>query len=268
MTVYDLGDPAALSVSIRDTAGTLADATTVVCTITLPDATTTTPSVTHSSTGVYSVSYTPTLAGRYKIRWVATGTNTSAYSDIFDVFASDPRFLISLADAREVLNLTSSNTTHDEELRLYLAAATVVIDAIDRPYLLETRTHTFHGGSRTLVLPETQIGSVTSITANGSTLPASSYRVDEFSGVIHAYYSWFPAGIRNIVVTYTTGDDEIPANVILAARELVRHWWQRSQQTPRPQFQGGVADGDMTYVANYAIPNFVVGILSPRYGVN
>ena len=95
MTVYDLGDPAALSVSIRDTAGTLADATSVVCTITLPDATTTTPSVTHSSTGVYSVSYTPTLAGRYKIRWVATGTNASAYSDIFDVFASDPRFLIS-----------------------------------------------------------------------------------------------------------------------------------------------------------------------------
>ena len=53
MTVYDLGDPAALSVSIRDSAGTLADATTVVYAIRLEDARAGTPWGTRGSTEHY-----------------------------------------------------------------------------------------------------------------------------------------------------------------------------------------------------------------------
>ena len=77
MSTYDLGDVVTVGVTVKDSAGVAADATTVVATVTLPDATTATPTVAHTGTGLYSVAYTPTMAGQHQIRWVATGTNAS-----------------------------------------------------------------------------------------------------------------------------------------------------------------------------------------------
>jgi len=265
--VYDLGDTVTLAYLNYSAAGALANATAMAATVTLPDLTTASASVTTSTTGTYSAAYTPTQAGRHLIRWVGTGSNPSAYTDIFDVFPADPRFLISLADARDVLNFAATNTTHDDELRLYLAAATVVVEELDRPYVQETQTFTCDGGRAAVVLPEAPITAVTSVTNEGTALASTAYRLNAGSGIVHYLNGTFPVGTQNIVFTYTTGLARIPANVILAARELVKHWYQRSQQSPRPQFQGVINDGDMTYVAGYAVPNFVVGILRPQVGV-
>ncbi len=271
MAVFDLGDVANLTVTVRNSSGTAANAGAVTCTITQPDGTTTAASVANTTTGVYSAGFTPSQAGRHLVRWVATGINASSYTDVFDAFPANPRFLISLTDLREALNLAATNTTHDAELRLYLAAATCVIETLDRPYLQETRTHTFSGGSTSLVLPEAPITSVVSVTntpTGGSpeTIAATSWRANTYSGIVTAVER-FPAGLQNITVTYTVGEGQIPANVLMAARELCRHWWQRSQQSPRPSFGGMGGDGDTVYVANYAIPNFVVGLLQPSDGI-
>ena len=270
MAVFDLGDVANLTATVRNSAGTAANAGAVTCTITQPDATVATASVANTGTGIYSAGFTPTQAGRHLVRWVATGANASSYTDVFDAFPANPRFLISLNDLREALNLAATNTTHDAELRLYLAAATAVIETIDKPYLVQPRTHTFDGGRASLVLPETPITSVTSIVHSPTagtteTLDADTYRADEYSGVIHHASGGFPIGRRSITVTYTVGDTVIPPNVILAARELCRHWWQRSQQSPRPAFGG--TETDVVYVANYAVPNFVIGLLQPSDGI-
>ena len=80
MAVYDLGDVASLGITIKDAAGNLANATSVVATITTPDGTTSTPTVVNTSTGLYDVSYTPSTSGRYLIRWVATGAANFANS--------------------------------------------------------------------------------------------------------------------------------------------------------------------------------------------
>ena len=271
MALFDLGDVANLTVTVRTSAGAAADAGTVVCTIGLPDGTTATPAVSKTATGTYQAAYTPTVAGRHTVRWVATGANASSYADVFDAFPANPRFLISLDDLREALNLAATNTTHDAELRLYLAAATCVIETLDRPYLQETRTHTFDGGSASLVLPEAPIASVVSVhntpqSGTPETVPADVWRANTYSGIVTST-GRFPPGLRNITVTYTVGEAQIPANVILAARELCRHWWQRSQQSPRPAFGGGVGEGDTAYVANYAVPYFVVGLLQPSDGI-
>ena len=98
------------------------------------------------------------------------------------------------------------------------------------------------------------------------TLASDTYRVDEYAGIVYHYWGRFPWGKRNITVTYTVGNGVVPPNVILAARELCRHWWQRSQQSPRPAF-GGAGDSDVVYVANYAVPNFVIGLLQPSDGI-
>ena len=271
MAVFDLGDVANLTVTVRNSAGTAANAGAVTCTITQPDGTISDLGVSNTGTGTYSAGFTPTQAGRHLIRWVATGINASSYTDVFDAFPANPRFLISLTDLREALNLAATNTTHDAELRLYLAAATCVIETLDRPYLQETRTHTFDGGSASLVLPEAPIASVVSISntpqsGTPETVPADSWRANTYSGIVTST-GRFPPGLRNITVTYTVGEAQIPANVILAARELCRHWWQRSQQSPRPAFGGGAGDGDTVYIANYAVPNFVIGLLQPSDGI-
>ena len=99
--MYDLGDPVVLNVTVTNAAGVPADATAVVCTITAPDGTPSTPSVNHTAgTGVYSVNYVATQAGRHTVDWRATGSNASAFTDVFDVRPAMSTQLISLSDAK------------------------------------------------------------------------------------------------------------------------------------------------------------------------
>lgn len=84
---YDLGDPVALSVTIRDAAGALANAGAVTVTIVQPDGTTLSPAVSNPSTGSYATALAPTLTGRHVVRWIATGANASAFTTEFVVVA-------------------------------------------------------------------------------------------------------------------------------------------------------------------------------------
>lgn len=264
MTYVDVGDVATLTGYVRSSAGTLANADSVGCTVTRPDGTTTTVALANTATGTYTGGFTATQPGRHRVRWVAVGANAGAYTDVFDVFDTDPRFILSLADLRDVLNLAADNTTHDDELRLYLAAATLVIEQLDRTYLPITKTWTCNGACPAILLPDVDIAEIVDVDNDGATIDAGSYRLDAASGILlsHPAGSIFPAGQRNLTVTYTVGSGTVPANVRLAARELCRHWWQRSQQSTRPAF-GGVGDTDAVYIAGYAVPNFVVGMLQP-----
>ncbi len=269
MALFDLGDVANLTVTVRTSAGVVADAGTVVCSVGLPDGTTVTPAVAKTTTGTYQAAYTPTIPGRHNVRWVATGANAASYTDVFDVLAADPRFIISLSDAKDSLNIT--NTAHDEELREYLAAATDVIESIAGPVLARTVVETYDGGCTSLLLRNVPVASVTSVVEASTTLAPTDYAFDPVAGTLTRVvgiqpYSW-RVGFQNIVVTYTVGSSTVPYYVILAARELIRHWYQRGQQAPRPAFGGAAADTDGVYVAGFAIPNYVVGMLSPSGGI-
>src|SRR3546814_17325246 len=85
-------------------------------TITRPDNTTVSVSpVTPVSTGTYTYDYATVQPGRHVVRWVATGANAGAYTDVFDVREAAPPLLFSLADARKHVNATV--TTHRSEER-------------------------------------------------------------------------------------------------------------------------------------------------------
>jgi len=269
---YDLGDVAALSIQVKDSTGTLANGGAVVATVTLPDATTQTPTVTNPSTGVYSVQYTPTLVGRHAIRWVITGVNAGAFSDAFDVAAADLRGLISLQDAKDALNIPASSTSNDDELRLFVSAATQVIEYLAGNILTQTVSDVFDGGYSTVLLTQQPINSVTSVTENGTTLPAASYAVNLAAGTVSriigtTWYSFLP-GKQNVTVNYSTGSAIVPASVQLAARELVRHWWQFGQQGNRPAFGAStIGEYDGIMVNGYAVPNRVIQLLAPHQGI-
>lgn len=278
---YDLGDVVGLAVTVKDSSGTAANATAVTCTITLPDATTATPSVTNGSTGSYTVDYTPTLVGRYSVAWVATGTNASAYRDTFDVLPVDIGYLCSLADLRDELNLTASNTVHDDELRLYLAATTPIIEDITGPMLTATYVEQFDGGVQNLLMRHAPIASVTSVIEywgsyaftlakadNPSLASQYSYTVDTETGTItrrtpSGAATFFAAGLRNVIVTYVVGTGVVPGNVRLAARRQAAHLYRNSQQGTRPAFGTGDTDSAMT-PSGYAIPRSVLELVKPN----
>ena len=234
------------------------------CTITLPDGTTFDAAVVSTSVGIYQGAYTSTQVGTHRLRWTSIDQpNAGAFpiSDTFEVWAANPRFIISLSEARDALNLAPTNTTNDNEIRLYVATATNLIEDVLGPVMPTSVTMTFDGGRPNLILNDTVISGVTSVAVNGTVLNPSSYNVDLAAGIVWMTYGTFAFGARNVSVVYTIGATKIAPNITLAARELVRHLWQFGQQASRPAF--GVDEYE-TVPATYTMPRRVLELLEPQ----
>jgi hypothetical protein len=243
---YDIGDSISIAWDVKDSTGTLTNATTVTLTVTKPDGTSETPSVTNppASTGQYRVTYVPATAGRYAWRAVTTTPNT-AYQDVFEVRETVSPSLISLADAKAHLNITT--TTSDDELREYLEAATEIVESYVGPIVTRTHTARVDGYRSAIPLPHTQVTGVTAVTlvSDGSSpITLSDLAVDTDTGVIsYKAGGTFPYGQMD--VTYTVGRSFVKANWTLAAKLVVQHHW-RSQLGNLPNIQGDDPGYEMT----------------------
>ena len=255
---YDLGDVATLAIQIKDSTGALANAGTVVATITAPDGTTSIPSVTNTTTGNYSVAFTATQVGRHGIRWVATGANAGAYTDVFEIL--DPAYLplVSLADAKTHMAVTA--TTTDETVRYILARATgLAEDFTGRALVRATKVETFDGGKEAVMLREPPVLTVTSVVENTTTLTTSDYVVDLLTGALYrgstlARILFFP-GVQNITVTYVAGYANPPLGVQQGVLDIARWIYQQSQQGPRPGF--GQSAQDYAGLGSDALPKWL-----------
>ncbi len=255
---FDLGDPIPLTFTTKDATGALAAVTTAVLTITLPDGTSVTPAVTTPSVGVYTPStpYISTQAGIHRVSWVGTGVNPQTYTDTFNVLASDPRFLISLDEARRALVLSAGNTARDDDLRTYMAAATPIMEDIVGPILRVTRTETYDGGTPQITLLWAPIISIATIIesygsnyqrtltaqdifSGSGSLDAFGYTVDTTTATVTRRAAGiaipFAFGKRNIQVSYISGRTAVTGNVLLATRRLIRHLWEQDQRLFRQQ---------------------------------
>lgn len=280
--MYDLGSVVPLGIEIRDTTGTLANASAVAVTVTLPDGTTSTPAVTNPTTGTYQSYYTTTLPGRHTARWVATGTNATTHTAEFDVWPADPRFAISLAEAREALNLPATDTSQDAELRLFIAAATWVIEDITGPIIgTASYTEQHHPSGSRIVLYQARPVTFTSVKEyDGSTVTTLSkvatpdvatddtFTVDEATSILTrrtnggAEVDFAP----EVWVTYTAGTTATPTNVVLAARELVQRSFGESQQGGLPAFEGEPERDEplASTPSGFLVPERVVQWLTPH----
>lgn len=245
MATIDLGDPVPdLAVETRDAAGVLADAGLVVLTITKPDNTTTTPAVNHDDVGKYSADYFPPAPGHYNVRWVASGINSAVYTDSFDVLEANPRYIVSLSDAKDLLRF-QGNTTADEELRRYSEAATDMIERyLDQVVVRRVITGEEHFTGRSLYysyaapsypsarvvrgiyLNKRPVLSVTSVeTLDGLftwdvNLLNVNMETAEIKPLPGAPNLW-----GDILVDYIAGYQIIPANIQEAARIMIQHLW-------------------------------------------
>lgn len=152
------------------------------------------------------------------------------------------RGLIDLAAARDAIygaQASTASTQRDTVIELYISAATPVIEGMPNvgPQLAESRTVVLDGGCDVLVLPFA-FNTVTSVTVDGSAV--TEFVADGGAGLIWAGTttagSAFSVGTKNVTVVVTVGSNPVKPNVQLAARELVRHWWQQGQQGNRPSF--------------------------------
>jgi len=174
--------------------------------------------------------------------------------------------LITLDEARASLGWASTDTTRDPDLERYVEAATPVIENITGPLLVKSRTFTFDGGVDQLVIP-VRFTSVTSVVEDG--VAVTDYVAEPSHGIITAGETsgsrYFSSGIQNVVVTvsvgYAASEAAVKPNVKLAARELVRFWWQQGRQANTPAFGG--APESMPTPQGFAVPRRVYELLEP-----
>lgn len=262
---YDLGELVPLSVTVKDASGNLANSGSMTVTITLPDQTSESHGVTPASTGVYDYDYASVQAGRHQVRWVATGANSGAFTDVFDVLAAATGQIISLADAKAQLNIDASDTSSDAEVLDFIRSATSICEQYAGIIAQRTCVETFHGGKPHLLLGNQPVLAVTSVVDRGQTLDPSTYEVNTGSGVLTrvagVYALPFLPGFDSVVVTYTAGMQVVPAHIQQAARIIVQHLWETQRTAGRNAYSGNPDEYDPRY--SYSIPRRALELLGP-----
>jgi hypothetical protein len=257
---YDIADSVPIAWDVKDSAGALSNAATAALTITLPDGSTATPPVTNppSVTGQYRVTYVPILEGLYSWRAVTTSPNT-AYQDVFGVRGAVSPALMSLADAKSQLKITS--TTDDDKLREYLEATTEIVESYVGPVVSRSHTARVRGYRCTIPLPHTQVTAITAITdvqTGTNPITLSDLTINTQAGVI-SYKSGAAFLAGPLDITYTVGRSVVKANWTLAAKIIVKHLWD-TQLGNLPSIQGD--DGGYVVTGSgFTVPYRAIGLL-------
>ncbi len=262
---FDLGDPVPLTIQIRDATGTLANATAIALTITLPDGTVANPSVANppASTGIYLYDYTPTVAGRYLLRWVATGSNASAYTDAFDVREAAPPLMFSLADAKAVLKISTS--THDSLIRDLCESTTHCVEYFAGATIRQTYVEVIDGGC-VLPLQHSPVLSVVSIVpihTGGTTYQVADCDVDSPTGIVRRLDAGsFSGPVR---VTYIGGRAVVPSSIRDAGRIILKNLWRIQNGSEGLPNTGATDLFSDTVIENvgYPIPDRALQLLGP-----
>lgn len=263
--MYDVGDVVPLGLQVTDADSQPADGGTVVVTVGLPNGTTATPTVNHPTLGQYTADYTATLEGLHTVSWVVTGANATAYRDVFNVREITDQ-VIALAEARLQLRLTT--TDRDDDLRMFIAAATVAVEDHTRAKLVR-RTITGERHYRAcghLILNRTPALSLTNVaTLDGATTwDVANLDLDPDTGIVSALSG--PGLYGDLKVTYVCGKQIIPANELLAVRIITEHLWQ----TMRPFSNASIPtvgaledslDARSGGLVGFAIPNRALELL-------
>lgn len=179
-----------------------------------------------------------------------------------------PGGLITLEYAAEGLSFSDVGSAkwaaRDADLTAYVQAATPVIEDLVGPVLQATKTMWFWGPHTSLPLPG-HVTSITSITDNGVTIDSGSYFFESDSSIVLMKYSLgYTLGISlgPIIVTYVAGYDPVPPTLQLAARELVRFWWQQGKASP--QYDADTAGSVVPQ--GFAVPKRVQQLCMPFMG--
>jgi hypothetical protein len=188
--------------------------------------------------------------------------------------------LIELTDAKAQLNMSQAVTTNDDELTMWLAATTDIIEHYVGDVVPTAYTEHHHGGGFTIATLHAPIISVQSITEYmgnvaytlteqpvGASTDPYGFSIDNpTAGIIarRTAASWpyrFLGGENNIAVTYTAGLTTIPTAVLAAARIILQHLWT-TRRGAMPMPPGGGDGSSVVPGLGYAVPNQAIELLA------
>ena len=170
--------------------------------------------------------------------------------------------VLEVAEVKDYLNITVG--TYDAELADMIDAAEAAIAKRVGP-LSSTAVTTQLAGGSTLVLPVYPVLSLTTVTDSyGGVLVVGGITVESATGVLSYTTSGNSFTAPYYTVTYQAGRATVPADLLLAVKELVKHLWE-SQRSPA-RFPGStISDGPAsTPGAAYLLPYRVQELLAPH----
>jgi hypothetical protein len=267
-----------------DTSGSPQDAATVTVTVTLPDGSTATPTVSHAGTGQYTAQYTTSQPGHHLVLWTAADTTyPGAFADTFEVQQLSDPTILSLAEAKDILQLTGT-TDFDARIQGWNGSATNVVEYMCGPVVQQVVTETIPARGTVVTLAKPPVIALTSWTqvppelaATGITVanppspmlrtrlygiewPLEQLYCDPRRGIV-THTSGLPFFYCAYIWRYTAGRPVIPFAIYEAAKIILEHLYQ--------VYRGGVnaqdvASGESTTVLpgfGFAIPNRAIELL-------
>lgn len=266
--MHDVGDLIPLAFTVVDPRTQSRTSATVTCAIEHPDGTTSTLPVTEESPGRYTTIFTPVEPGRYVERWDAVdvdGQPIAAKSDVINVGEGAAVALISVAEAREHLNIPAGEHVEDEELRGFITAATAAVErhlnqVVARRTIVEYHDIPLGRPRSRLFLHRTPLLTVTSIeTLDGDQAwDPDALVVDSRTGMLDTVNGTPFAG--SLRATYVAGMRSVPGNVLLATKIIVEHLWQ-TQRVPNLSAPGFAGEPAPTPGLAFALPNRALELL-------
>ena len=288
--VYFLGGPVPLTFTLTDVNGNPVNAvaTQPVVTVTLPDQTTATPSVSNTGTGIYTAAYKSTEAGHHLVSWTcADATYPGGYADEFDVWSTTSTNVLSLADAKGILSVASTNTTYDDLIEKVNGSVTSWLEWYCGAIVPQTVQETLRVGglvvqlSRPPVINLVAWASVPPGLANTTATLAQANGGPMFPVMLYGvayplnqlFFDPSKAWVRNTsglpfyygpyVWQYLAGYETIPAAIRLAASVVLRHLYGL-ERGGAGVAAAGAADEETTLTPfGFAVPNRAVEILAP-----
>jgi hypothetical protein len=273
-----------------DTSGNPQNATTVVLTVTLPDGTTAAPAVTPAGAGVYNAKYVTTQAGHHIVLWVASdATYPGAFADSFEVQPQADPTIVSLAEAKNILQLTGTAEL-DPDIQGWNGSATQVIEYVCGPVVQQTVTETLPARGLethlskppvlglsvwTQVPPElANLGITVAVPPSpmlrtrvyGIEYPVTQLYCDLRRGIV-THTSGLPFYYCDYVWQYRAGRVIIPNAIYEAAKVILEHLFQIKRGGTGAQ---DVAAGESVTTLpgfGFAVPNRALELLVP-YSAN
>lgn len=273
-----------------DSAGVAQDASggtgSVVFTVTLPDGTTSSPAPVHGATGVYTAVFTSTQPGHHIWSVTIPGTTPGSYTDSFEVQPATDQTIVSVAEAKEILKLTST-TQYDPVIAGYNGAVTVVTEYYCGPCVQQTIVEELPSHGTELMLSKPPVLALLPWTAlpaqfaaQGITLPVppspmlrtrvygiewplAQLHVDQERGIV-THTSGLPFFYCSYAWQYSAGRLIIPANIYEASKIILKHLFavERGGQAGGTQAAYGQSEAGVTQTPfGFAIPNRAIELM-------
>ena len=288
--VYFLGGPVPLTFTLTDVNGNPVNAvaTQPVVTVTLPDQTTATPSVSNTGTGIYTAAYKTTEAGHHLVSWTcADATYPGGYADEFDVWSTTSTNVLSLADAKGILSVASTNTTYDDLIEKVNGSVTSWLEwycgaivpqtvqetlrvgglvvQLSRPPVINLVTWTSVPAglaNTTATLAQANSGPMFPVMLYGVAYPLNQLFFDQKQGWVRNT-SGLPFYYGPYIWQYMAGYETIPAAIRLAASVVLRHLYGLERGGAGVAAAGAADEETSLTPFGFAVPNRAVEILAP-----